>query len=122
MITVLLYLGFLDQLWIVTYKQTWPFLVILVNVYSLGAMLTIAYYKQSLEEGYRVSHQQLLYINNLIDSVDDIVIAVDSTNKITFANKNAYKVINDNVSLVGGNFQESWNHLFAEYKQPLVLN
>lgn len=121
-ITVLLYLGVLDQFWIVTYKQTWPFLVVLVNIYSLAAMLTIAYYKQSLEEGYRVSDQQLRYINNLINSVDDIIIAVDGANTITFANKNAYNLVRENTRLIGTNYQQDWGNLFSEYKMPLVLN
>jgi len=103
-LTVFLYSGLFDSLKIYDYIETWPFLVLLVSVYSLSILFSVQFYKKTLVQQYQVSHNQMVYLNSIINSVDDIVITVDENETINYYNKAAENEFFNSRSVIGENF------------------
>ncbi|MBI9008969.1 MAG: diguanylate cyclase [Tenericutes bacterium] len=106
-ISIFLYTGLLDNLPIIGYIETWPFLVLLISVYTLAVLFTIQFYKRTLVEQYDLSQNHMLYLSNIINSIDDIIITVDEEGLINYYNQSALNEFFHSPDYLGKNFQKT---------------
>lgn len=114
-VTVLLYMGKLDNLPIAEFKDSWPFMVALVTAFIGGLYVLIMFYKKSIESKYIEVSISKNYLSNLINSVSSLIIATDNSNIITYVNKLACDYF-DKQDLIGLNYIDDVFNKFSIYE------
>jgi diguanylate cyclase (GGDEF)-like protein/putative nucleotidyltransferase with HDIG domain len=106
-LSLFLYTGLFDSFMIYNYIETWPFLVLLVSVYSLAILYSIQFYKKTLIEQYQLSHNRTLYLNSIINSINDILITIDDKGIVNYYNQSATNEFFQSYDVLGSDFKEA---------------
>jgi len=107
LLSLFLYTGLFDSQMIYEYIDTWPFLVLLVSIYTLAILYSIQFYKRTLVEQYQLSYNRTLYLNSIINSIHDILITVDGNGIIDYYNKSAIDEFFHSTEQLRKNFRDA---------------
>ena len=104
-ITILLYLNVFGELEIANYKETWPFIFMVINLYAYGFIFVVGNYIRGLNDLSILSENQNAFLHSLINGIDEAIITINAAGHIVLMNNFAQELLGVNRQMNGENYQ-----------------